>query len=232
MLLRKNLAQSISVFLIAFAAGAMLGAVFFNLLPEAAAELPYGLNFRSLGMLFNFVLLGMILFFITEKLLLWWHHHEETMGEHHYQRHLHPHYKMIILGDALHNAIDGVVIALSFLVSFPAGVATSLAIIFHELPQEIGDFGVLIHAKLSRGKVFLYNFLAGLTTPAGALLAYLFRDYLQPLLPILLAIAAGSFIYIAASDLIPEIHRHHQLRRSLLQILAMLLGIFMIWLVS
>ena len=233
LLWREKLTHTASLYIVAFAAGALLGAAFLDLLPEATSELK-ALNQATLSQLFMWTLLGMFLFFASEKLLHWWHHHQKgTFEDKECEYVLPPRFKMLLVGDALHNTIDGVVITLSFLASVPAGIATSLAIILHELPQEIADFGVLLHAKMPKARVLIYNLLAALATPVAALLAYTFRANIVNLMPELLAVAAGSFIYIAASDLIPEIHAHHTSTKvSVLQSVVVVLGILAIWLVS
>ncbi len=227
LLANHRLARLVSVYLLSFAAGALLGAAFLGLLPEAAHELSKELNHQSVGWLLSFTLLGILIFFVMEKLLIWWHFHAEDLSEHHHAhpKRLKPSYAMILLGDAVHNAIDGVVIALAFFVSVPVGVATSVAVILHEAPQEIGDFGVLIHAGLRKARIFFYNLGAALATPVAAIVTFFAQDALMPFLAPLLALAAGNFIYIASSDLIPEIHKHHHPRRSILQVVMMLAGV-------
>lgn len=237
LLARHQWARFISIYLLSFAAGALLGAAFLGLLPEAFDQLAEVSNGPAPGWLVSFSLLGMLIFFALEKLLLWWHYHSEAENsKHHSGQHqrtrLKPSYKMVLLGDGLHNAIDGIVIALAFLVEIPAGIAAGIAVIFHELPQEIGDFGILIHAGLSRTKILLYNLLVALTTPLAAVITFFAGSFIEGYMAHLLALAAGGFIYIAASDLIPEIHRHHQMRRSVWQVLVMLLGVGVVWLIS
>lgn len=210
LLLRQNLIHRLSLGLVSFAAGSLLAAAFLDLLPEAETEEK-----------FFYALLGMIFFFLIEKLFIWYHcHHGECHG--------HPYTQMILLGDAIHNFIDGIIIAVSFLVNFSLGVITSIAVIAHEIPQEIGDFGVLSHGGMKRKNIILFNVLTALTTLLAALLTYHLAFYFKNSLPFLLAFAAGGFIYIAAADLIPEIHRERNWRKIIEQIIFMLLGILVI----
>ena len=134
----------------------------------------------------------------------------------------------ILLGDSIHNFIDGVAIALAWSAGTEIGVATTVAVFFHEVPQEIGDFGVLLHLGYSRAKVWWYNFATALTTPVGAITGYFMLDTIEPYAPNLLAFAAGSFLYIAISDLLPELHRHRVQRTTAYHLAAVLLGVLSI----
>lgn len=219
----KNLASRFSLLLTSFAAGALLTAAFLDLLPEAFEEV------RSTNLFWG-ALLGIVVFFLLERSLLWFHHHhgEEKTGV--MKEEKKPVTLLLMIGDALHNFLDGVVIGGSFLVSIPLGVVTSLAVFFHEIPHEIGTFGALLHEGLTYSRVVLYNVLSGVTALLGAILAYFFLSHLSAVIPYLLAFAAGNFIYISASDLIPEIHRAFDKEKALVQTTFFLLGIFTIWL--
>lgn len=200
LLSHEALAERASRIAAPFAAGALLGTAFLELLPEAAHE--------GGESIFRWVLVGMILFFLLERFVLEFHH-----------QHTHSHapeeapemrdaaVPLIVLGDTVHNFIDGVIIAGTFLVSIPLGIVTTLAVAAHEIPQEIGDFGLLLHRGVSKKRVLLYNLLSGLATVVAALMTYFIGVRIIPVLPVFLALTAGFFIYIAASDLIPEIHR-------------------------
>lgn len=210
-LLLKRLALSkIISFLVSFAAGGLLGDTFLHLLPEVVEKDGFSLKASS-GLL-----LGILLFFILEKFISWRHCHVPTSSHH-----PHPVGMMNLVGDGLHNFIDGMVIVSSFLVSTKLGLATSLAVILHEIPQEIGDFGVLLHAGFSRKKALIFNFLSAATAFLGGLIVLRFQNPSDFLIPF----TAGGFIYIAGSDLIPELHKETAPRKSLVQLGGLILGI-------
>ncbi len=212
-----------SHYFVSFAAGAMLGAAFFDLLIEANDKFP-----NQLPTTFTWLMVGFFLFFIIER-ILFWHHHSHSEDVHDDQKPIVP---LIIIGDAIHNFIDGTVIAGAFLISPPLGVATAIAVFFHEIPQEIGDFSIMIHNGMSRSAVALWNFLGALVSPLGTIITLLVAERVQGLELPLVGIAAGNFIYIAAADLIPEIHRGKRLYMSILQLGLMLLGLLVIVWVS
>lgn len=218
LLWREAFARKISLFLVSFAVGSLMGAAFLELIPEALAKAGY-------ETVAPFIILGILAIFIFEKTLNWYHCHDQEKCDYHSFS------STVLFGDAIHNFIDGIVIALSFSVGIPAGVAATIAIFFHEVPQEIGDFGVLLHAGYARSKVFLYNLFTALTTPAGAMLGYFLLPWISGFVPLLLAFAAGSFIYIAASDLLPEL-RHERRGVEVGHILSIVLGIAAIWFVG
>lgn len=225
---RENLAKLVSKYLITFAIGAMFGVVFLDLLPEAAHQI-------TVESVMIYSLAGILIFYLLEKTLVWYHHHSMEHvwhGKHTVEEKAHPVGYLITFGDALHNFIDGLVIAAGFLVDIRLGITTSLAVLFHELPQEIGDFAVLIHAKFSKQKTILYNLLAQMTSVIGVLIGLFYLPLFENLGSILLAIAAGGFIYIASTDLLPETHREKNLGKSLLQIGLLVLGIAIIWYVG
>ncbi len=211
-----------SHFLAAFAAGTLLGTVFFDLLPEA-------LNMsQELGLridIFLWTLVGILGFFLLERFIHWFHHHQhEYLDEK-----IKPTIPLIIAGDSVHNFIDGVVIAATFLVSIPLGIVTTLAVAAHEIPQEIGDFGILLHKGLRRKRVLTVNIASALTAVLGALISFWVGERIETSLPILLAITAGFFIYIAASDLIPEIHHENRKGFAVIETALMFLGVGTIW---
>jgi zinc and cadmium transporter len=162
----------------------------------------------------------MLIGLITEKVIHRNHCHLPITNDHQ-----HPFARMNLIGDMVHNLMDGIIIAVTFMVSIEVGIATTLAVILHEIPQEIGDFGVLLHGGFSKKKALLLNFLTALTAFIGLVLAYVLQRYVENIAGLLTPLAAGLFIYIAGSDLIPEMHKHPQLKQSLLQILLFLCGI-------
>ncbi len=219
---REKFALKISHFLAAFAAGVLLGAAFFDLLPEALHE------GEEVGVdVFFWALFGIIIFFLLERFIHWFHHHGEYVVHKEESKSTLP---LIIFGDTVHNFIDGVVIAATFMVDISLGIITSLAVFAHEVPQEIGDFGLLLHKGLKRKKIILVNILSAGTAFLGAGIAYVSGNLLQNYIPIFLALTAGFFIYIATSDLIPEIHFERRKKFAFIESLLLILGILIIWL--
>lgn len=220
---KEKFALKISHFLASFAAGTLLGTAFLDLLPEAAhhaEEAEHGeVN------IFLWTLIGIVLFFFIERFIHWFHHHEE---QHDHEKESKATIPLIIIGDTVHNFLDGVVIAATFLVSIPLGIITTFAVAAHEIPQEIGDFGLLLHKGMKRKKIIYVNILSAAAAFAGALLTYFLGDTIEGSLPIFLAITAGFFIYIAASDLIPEIHYEKRKGFAIIESLLLVLGIIVI----
>lgn len=202
------------VYLVSFSAGALLGDALIHLLPEAVEEAGFTVNISI------YVLLGIIFSFIVEKFIHWRHCHIPTSEDH-----PHPLATMNLFGDAVHNFIDGIIIGTSYLVSIPLGIATSLAVLFHEIPQEIGDFAVLLHSGLTKGKALWYNFLTATTALLGVGIAFWLEQFSGNILSLLIPFAGGTFIYIASSDLIPELHKETKLGRSALQLFFIMAGI-------
>ncbi len=221
LVIKKQLLEKIIFFLVSFAAGGLLGGAFIHLLPEAIKELGVGFNFS-----FS-VLVGILSFFVLEKFIFWRHCHIPTS-----KKHPHPLVFMNLIGDAFHNFIDGVVIAAGFLVSFPLGIATSLAVVLHEIPQEIGDFSVLVYGGFSKKKALFFNFLSALTAVLGAVLTLILGSRFIEVIPLVIPFTAGGFIYIASSDLIPELKKESNIFKSALQFLGLLLGITLMSLLS
>lgn len=219
---KEDFAKKISHFLAAFAAGTLLGAAFFDLLPEASHEgEQLGIN------IFSWTLAGIIFFFMLEKFIHWFHHH----GQHH-KHEVEPQttVPLIVISDTVHNFVDGVVIAATFMVNVPLGIVTTLAVTAHEIPQEIGDFGLLLHKGLSRSTVILINILSASIAIGGALATYALGNVLANYIPALLALTAGFFIYIATSDLIPEINYEKNKNFAAVKSLLLILGIIVIML--
>jgi len=199
--------------LLSYATGTLLGAAFLGMIPKALEKAaPLAIS--------GTVLAGLVIFFILEKLVIWRHCHGEDCEEHGHQGGA-----LILVGDAFHNFVDGVVIAAAFLTSVPLGIATALAVIAHEIPQELGDFAILLHSGLSKARAFAYNLLSSLATLPGALVGWYWLADVRQAIPYVLAISAASFIYIAVADLVPGLHRHTTLKSSLTQVALLLAGI-------
>lgn len=212
--LKEEKLKKIVLLLVAFSAGTLLGDTFIHILPEAAEtfsiDIMVSLSF----------LLGMLAFFVLEKFLAWRHCHVFDCEQHPNRLGA-----MNLVGDSLHNLIDGMLIGGSFLININLGFATSLAVLFHEIPQEMGDFGILIHSGYSRSRALLYNLFSALTAAAGLIIVLLLSVKVGDLTKFLLPFTGGSFLYIAASGIIPELHKETRIIKSLVQFLAILLGI-------
>lgn len=206
--------KKILLYLVSFSAGALFGDAFIHLLPEIVEESGFGLSISL------YLMLGIGISFIIEKFIQWRHCHLPNTKDH-----VHPFAMMNLFGDGVHNFIDGLIIGASYLVSVPVGIATTLAVIFHELPQEIGDFGVLLHGGFSKAKALFFNFVTALTAIFGAVVSLLISSYVENITIFLVPFAAGTFIYIAGSDLIPELHKEIEVKRSFLQLIAIALGV-------
>ncbi|WP_221897182.1 ZIP family metal transporter [Bathymodiolus japonicus methanotrophic gill symbiont] len=235
LLLSDNMRAKVLPHGVSFATGALLAVAFWGLIPHAFEEV----GAEQIQSLSGFIMLGLLMFFILEKLLIWRHCHSgncEVHGEfdEHDHGHAHSSHKsagtMIIIGDGIHNFVDGVLIAAAFLTDVQLGIVTSLAVAAHEIPQEVGDFAILLHSGYSKAKALLYNILASLTTIIGGVLAYYSLDGLQDSLPYFLALASSSFIYIAVADLIPTLHKKTDIKSSLQQITLILSGVGLIML--
>lgn len=229
LLINKGFALKISHYLTAFTAGALLATAFFDLLPEAAEHL------EELGTEINiplWTLGGILFFFLLERFI---HHHQHY---HHGKDHNQDFtgqkttaVPLIIIGDTIHNFADGVAIAATFLISIPLGIVTALVVAAHEIPQEIGDFGLMLNKGLSRGKVLLVNLFSSLSAIAGAVLTYLYKDHIEQILPAILALTAGFFIYIASANLIPEIHNRDDKKMAFWETVMLFLGVAVVYLV-
>ena len=204
---RYDLVRKGIIYLVGFSAGTLLGGVFIHLLPEAVKE-----GFELTTSLY--ILLGLLFSFLIEKAVHWKHADKP--------HHTKPFATLILVGDGIHNFIDGLIIGGSYLASFPVGLATTLGVVFHEIPQEIGEFGVLIHAGLPKFKALLFNFLSALTAILGTLMALTFGGV--GLQSFLVPFAAGNFIYIAGADLIPELDKEVGVEKSIWQFVSIVLG--------
>ena len=221
LLSREKFMLKISHFLSSFAAGVLLGAAFLDLLPEAlqAAE-------ASKTNIHMWVLIGILLFFILERFIHWFHHHEKHDEHLDESKSTIP---LIVISDTVHNFLDGVIIAATFLTSIPLGIVSTLAVVAHEIPQEIGDFGLLLHKGMPKNKIIIVNIISAAVAIAGALLTYLFGNILENYIAIFLALTAGFFIYIATSDLIPEINYERREGYALIESFLLIFGIAIIY---
>lgn len=237
LLLSSNARQHAIPYLISFAIGALLGASLLGLLPHAIDH-QFAMDSHDLGLT---LLIGLLGFFLLEKLLLWRHCHSHhghedipELGPDHHADHAHAEGKkstgaMILVGDGIHNFVDGVLIAAAFLTDVHLGIVTALAVAAHEIPQELGDFIILLHSGFSRGKALFFNLLSSLATVVGAVLAYFLLGDMQHILPFVLVIAASSFIYVAVADLIPGLHSKVEPKETLQQIVLIGAGVVFIY---
>lgn len=221
LLSNEKFAIKVSHFLASFAAGVLLGTAFFDLLPEASH-----VGEKGDIDIFFWTLIGVVLFFLVERFLHWFHHHEEYHEHDKESKSILP---LIIIGDTMHNFLDGVVIAATFMVNAEVGIFTAIAVFAHEVPQEIGDFGLMLHKGLSRKRIVIVNVISAAVAFIGAIITYLLGNVLEGYLPVFLAITAGFFIYIASSDLIPEIHHEKRRGFALIETLLLIFGIAVIW---
>lgn len=212
---REDLLRRYVFIFISLAVGALLGDAFIHLIPEAFEEAHDPMIVSIL------IIIGIFFFFVLEKFLHWHHHGEDTE-----ESHIHPVGKLILFSDGVHNFLDGIIIAASFTVSVPVGIATTIAVILHEIPQEVGDFAVLLHSGYTKRRALCLNFLSALTALLGAIVFFIIGEMAESLAAYFLPIAAGGFIYIAVADLIPELHKTKKMRHSAAQLGAVGIGVF------
>jgi zinc and cadmium transporter len=218
LLSRKRWANGLSKYAMPFAAGALLAAVFLDLLHEGVEEF-------EAGTVLTACLVGVVLFFFAERFLRWFHHHHNQDPHEHSD----PQLSLIITGDIIHNALDGVAIAAAFLISVPTGIVTTIAVAAHEIPQEIGDFGLMLAKGMRRGKVLLVNAISALATVAAAALTFMLGSEEHLPLGLLIGLSAGFLLYIATSDIIPEIHEHSSKQKFLgWQPILLLIGVVVV----
>jgi zinc and cadmium transporter len=215
--------------LVSFATGTLLGAALIALLPDAVEAAGPG-NARGIGIA---LAAGIGVFFILEKLVLWRHSHSEEYADHGAHHHHHEHREhasamLVLIGDSIHNALDGVIIAAAFLTDVKLGIVTSIAVMTHEIPQEVGDFAVLLNSGMSRRRALLLNLATSLTSMIGGLVAYFALGSAMSLLPYAIAVAAACFIYVAVADLIPGLHRRVSPSESVAQVVLIALGLVVI----
>lgn len=213
--LKQRLLNKITLLLVGFSAGALIGGAFLHLIPEALEK---GME----GNVFLYTILGFVAFYSLEKLLYWRHCHKGKCPVHMFTY-------LNLIGDAAHNFIDGLVIAASFVVDIQLGLVTTLAVIAHEIPQEFGDFGVLIYGGFNKAKALFYNFLTALTSIIGAVVGFFLAAVIEQGVVFLLPLTAGGFIYIASCDLIPELRKETDIKKSLLPFVFFLLGLVFMW---
>jgi zinc and cadmium transporter len=215
---KKESLQKVLLFLVGLSAGTLMGGAFLHLLPEALEEM-------EIKEIFGILLLAFAIFFCVEKILHWRHCHKEECEVHSFG-------PINLIGDSVHNFIDGLIIAATFLVDIRLGITTALAIALHEIPQEIGDFGVLLYAGYQKGKALLFNFLVSLTVVLGGIAGFFLSSHIDNMTAYLLPFAAGGFLYISVSDLIPEIRKEADLKKSLLSFVFFLIGILIMYLAT
>lgn len=220
LLIKKQINSKIIHGLSAFAGGVLLATAFLDLLPEAIEE---GGDAHTVLL---FTLFGILIFFFAERFLHWTHRHHHQNAE----THTKPVVPLIFFGDSLHNFIDGVVIAITFMTDPTLGILTTFAVAAHEIPQELGDFGLMLRAGVKRSKIIIYNIISALAAFVGAIIALSLGTVIEGYLPILLAITAGFFIYIAASDVIPDIHEENKGRFAIFESLLLVLGVLVLYL--
>lgn len=215
---KRETLNQIVVFLVALSAGALMGGAFLHLLPEAVEMIPADTAFKTF-------LIAFVSFFLIEKLLHWRHCHKGNCTIHSFGY-------MNLIGDGIHNFIDGLVIASTFMVDIQLGITTTLAVAIHEIPQEIGDYGVLVHSGFKKTTALLLNFLIALIVVVGGIVGYFFFSHVDTILPYLLPFAAGGFVYISASDLMPEMKKETNLKKSAFSLTIFILGILLMLLVK
>jgi zinc and cadmium transporter len=219
--------------LVSFATGALLGAALLALVPEALERAGMD-GAHGIGVA---LVAGIVMFFILEKLVLWRHSHSGEYADHgaHHAHHEHREQAsavLVIIGDSIHNALDGVIIGAAFLTDVRLGIVTAVAVMAHEIPQEVGDFAVLLHSGMGRGRALLLNLLSSLTSVIGGVVAYFALGSAIQVLPYAIAVAAACFIYVAVADLIPGLHRRVKVRESIAQVVLISLGIVVIAIVE
>ncbi len=202
------------LYVVAFAAGTMLGASFFNLLPRSVEALDHT------G--FTWALVGVVAFFIMERFVFWHHCHTHN-------HEVKPYTYLNLVGDGVHNFVDGAIIAAAFLTNFELGVVTTIAIAMHEIPQELGDFAILVHGGFSTKKALGFNFLSAVTAVVGGVLMYYLSSTVQGLIPVFLGIASGGFVYVATADLIPELQDEENFGKMLIETIILILGVLLIF---
>jgi zinc and cadmium transporter len=215
--LQDKLLKKILLVLVGFSAGTLMGGAFLHLIPESLEQ-------TGSYNVFLVVIFGFLLFFVMEK-VLWRHCHEDKCE-------IHTFAYMNLVGDAVHNLIDGLIIAAAFITNIPLGIATMFAVAAHEIPQEIGDFGVLVYGGFGKKKALFLNLLTALTALVGGLLGYFLSPYMENTLIFLLPFAAGGFLYIAAVDLLPEIHKEANNVKTAFSLMLFVVGIGLMWLMK
>ena len=209
--IKTKIIDKILILLVGFAAGGLIGSAFLHLLPEA-------LERCESNLVFFYVLIGFTIFFLMERYLYWRHCHEGVCD-------IHTFTYLNLIGDGVHNFTDGLIIAASFVTDIKLGIVTTLAVIFHEVPQEMGDFGILVYGGFSKSKALLFNFICALTAIIGAIIGYVLSNVIENISLFLISFTAGGFIYIAASDLIPELHKQKDAKKANIAFITFILGL-------
>ena len=221
--LKQSFLKKITFFLVSLSVGALFGDAIIHLIPQAFNEIG-NTSTASLS-----ILIGIMLFFVLEKFIRWHHSHDHNCEDEECRKRqnnkIHPMGTLILTSDAVHNMIDGIIIGVSYLISIEIGIATTIAIILHEIPQEISHFAVLLHSGYRKRKAILLNFFSSLFAILGTAIVFIFGQTINSYTPILIAFAAGGFLYIAGSDLMPELHKTSNLKKSFQQFIAIILGI-------
>ncbi len=226
-LFKKEIPKRLLITLLSLSVGSLLGSVFIIFMPEMVN---HGYHLET-GI---YLLIGFLMFFLLERLIHWHHNKCEHNPDGHGEGHSHAYHlaPLNLIGDGMHNFLDGMVIAGAYLINIPLGIATTITVMFHELPQEIADFGVLLYSGMSKKKAILFNFLSAITAIVGAIVAIALSSKLHGFNEFIIPFAAGNFIYIAASNLVPELHRHCKIKDTLLHLTAIIIGIGIMILVA
>ncbi len=214
--LQRKFLDSFTTYMVAFSSGILLGTTFYDLVPEGHAGVG--------DAVYTWVIIGIVAFFILEKFIHWHHHKEDLEGHTEEKKHV---AYLTLIGDGIHNFLDGTIIAVTFLTSIPLGVATTIAVIAHEIPHELGDFFLLTYGGFPNKKALWYNFLSALTAVAGTVFVFIFSKNVLSFAPYVVGFAAGNFLYIASSDLIPALHEKRNIKTSLLQIICLVSGVIL-----
>ncbi|WP_455367397.1 ZIP family metal transporter [[Eubacterium] cellulosolvens] len=227
LVLKENLLDNILFYLVSFASGAILGAAYFDLIPEA-------LELIEVESAIVFIALGFVLFYLLERVVYWYHGHghierdQIKVSEVDERAGVKSFTYLNLIGDGVHNLIDGMVIGASFALSITTGIVASIAVMFHELPQEIGDFAILVYGGIQRLKALMWNFIVSLTAILGVIIVHaIFRS--TQLVGILVGFAGGAFIYLSAAELIPELQKEKKLHKSVIQFILFIIAMIFIW---
>ncbi len=222
-LFEESTIRKLLLYFVSLSTGALLGDVFIHIIPDLAEST------ETFGRSLYILLSGILFSFVLEKVIHWRHCHVLPSGEHHHHHHHHPMGIVSLIGESMHNFIDGLVIAAAFLASIPIGLSTTLAVVLHEIPHEVGNVAILLHSGYSRKRALLFNGLSGLMSIVGALIVLLFAASDGDLVSRILPFAAGNLLYIAGSDLIPELHKETALRKTLGQLFCIVVGMVMMY---
>lgn len=216
-MLQRKLIESLTTYMLAFSSGILLGTTFYDLIPEGYTHIQ--------DAIYTWVIVGVVAFFVLEKFIHWHQHVEEMEEDKRSKRHV---AYLTLVGDGIHNLLDGAIIGVTFLTSIPLGIATTIAVVAHEVPHELGDFFLLIYGGFSNKKALWYNFLSALTAIIGTVVIFVFSQDILRFSPYLIGFAAGNFLYIAASDLIPELHEKKRAATSIIQTICLVASILLI----